>query len=702
MIKIYNNKILRNTFILLLIIGMKIYSQNILNKNFSSQTVKILPLGNSITFDERSNDTRYIGEKAGYRRWLYNLLKNAGFNFDFVGSEHAGGNYLPAGYDDNGGFPGISDNELFDLLQTGHLIQKAQGIDKQVTAGPYLNTFNPDIILLHIGTNGNDEPGGTSSADVEKILDQIDIYERESGRPVTVLLARIINRVPNQSYVNTFNNNVVSIALDRVNNPLNDAYPDKIIIVDMQDSTGIDYNIDYMGKVGDGILGDMSDNLHPNDKGYKKMADMWFKTISSILPNPPLIIQQPKDQFTVEGISAIFDIHVKSNEQVNYQWKKNGTNISLAKDSVLYLSNIQLADNNALISCAVTNMNGTVISQSARLYVNNKLERISKGKLVEYDFEERDGTIIHNKLNDNGDLDLNINSSSSVEWISNGISINNPTNISTLQPALGINDSINNYNQFSIELWFSSSEQTQSNTATILTVASNSNERNFNFGQNLNGFNLSTRTTETNLEGIPDFSFQTQLNINSLTHLIFTRSENGVEKVYINGVISDSTDVIDGNLSNWDSSYKLAIANNFLQNQPWLGNIYYVAIYKRELNNIEIKHNFDLGETGISDVNDNSNNLPSEFVLNQNYPNPFNPTTTIKYSISLKVKSETSNVKLIVYDVLGREVTTLVNEAQTAGNYEVNFNGNGLSSGIYFYQIKAGNFVQTKKMILVK
>jgi photosystem II stability/assembly factor-like uncharacterized protein len=93
---------------------------------------------------------------------------------------------------------------------------------------------------------------------------------------------------------------------------------------------------------------------------------------------------------------------------------------------------------------------------------------------------------------------------------------------------------------------------------------------------------------------------------------------------------------------------------------------------------------------------------PKNYLLSQNYPNPFNPVTKIKYSIPQNVKRETGNVNLKIYDVLGREVATLVNEEKPAGEYEVEFDGSSLTSGIYFYQIKAGEFLQTKKMVLLK
>jgi hypothetical protein len=88
---------------------------------------------------------------------------------------------------------------------------------------------------------------------------------------------------------------------------------------------------------------------------------------------------------------------------------------------------------------------------------------------------------------------------------------------------------------------------------------------------------------------------------------------------------------------------------------------------------------------------------PKEYQLAQNYPNPFNPTTKISYSIPQR-----GIVTLKVYDILGNEVSTLVNEEQSAGNYEVDFNAARLSSGIYFYKLQTENFVETKKMILLK
>ena len=91
------------------------------------------------------------------------------------------------------------------------------------------------------------------------------------------------------------------------------------------------------------------------------------------------------------------------------------------------------------------------------------------------------------------------------------------------------------------------------------------------------------------------------------------------------------------------------------------------------------------------------NGMPVAFRLHQNYPNPFNPSTIIKYELH-----KSSMVTLSVYDMLGREVSVPVNERRDAGVHEVTFDGSGLASGVYFYRLQAGGFVQSKRLVLLK
>ena len=100
---------------------------------------------------------------------------------------------------------------------------------------------------------------------------------------------------------------------------------------------------------------------------------------------------------------------------------------------------------------------------------------------------------------------------------------------------------------------------------------------------------------------------------------------------------------------------------------------------------------------GKNGLKSNEELLPTEFTLYQNYPNPFNPVTTIKYDLP-----NTSDVSLIIYDILGRKVKELVNTKQQAGRYEIQFNASNLASGVYIYQLIADKFMSSKKMILLK
>ena len=110
-----------------------------------------------------------------------------------------------------------------------------------------------------------------------------------------------------------------------------------------------------------------------------------------------------------------------------------------------------------------------------------------------------------------------------------------------------------------------------------------------------------------------------------------------------------------------------------------------------------------LYEYAITDIDEASDHkLNSEFELYQNYPNPFNPTTTIEYTIPVSVKSENAKVKIIIYDLLGKEVVTLVNKSQNPGKYKIEFDASQYPSGVYYYQLKTNTFIQTKKMILLK
>ena len=129
----------------------------------------------------------------------------------------------------------------------------------------------------------------------------------------------------------------------------------------------------------------------------------------------------------------------------------------------------------------------------------------------------------------------------------------------------------------------------------------------------------------------------------------------------------------------WEATISaLAVSGQNLIAATWMG------IYRAKL-------------SYVTGVNTSLNDLPEAFKLDQNYPNPFNPSTTIRYSLPQR-----SRVSLTVFNTLGQQVATLVNEAQEADYHDVRFDGSGLASGVYFYRIMAGTFVATKKLLLIR
>ena len=207
----------------------------------AEDSIKIMPLGDSITYGNiasENDDPRPSSIRTGYRNHLWYMLQGANFSADFVGSDMTGQDIVP---------PFDSDNE-------GHVGWTSYNIAENVH--DYMSTNNPDIILLHIGTNDLD----TSITGVAEILNQINLYELESGETVRVLIALIIDtRSPNE-IIQDFNDNLRKL----VN--LHMLIGDKVTLVDMYKGAGL-------------MSSDYGDFIHPNDNGYNKMATVWFNAL---------------------------------------------------------------------------------------------------------------------------------------------------------------------------------------------------------------------------------------------------------------------------------------------------------------------------------------------------------------------------------------------------------------------------------------
>ncbi|MFD2515315.1 Ig-like domain-containing protein [Pontibacter locisalis] len=293
---------------------------------------KIMPLGDSNT--EGGSSSVPTTERAAYRAKLEQLL-NASVskgNYDFVGSEQTGSTYMNDV--DHAGFGGARNEEIVSLLLNGSYKRWYDNQHMGLTyTAKYLNVFNPDIILLHIGTNDISNDGVDNSQttvnELEAILNEVDKYEANSGREVTVIVAKIIQSVckgedcykgasaTKNDIINIYNSKIETLASGRI------SAGDRLELVDMGDA-GIIYDFVANG-------GDMVDRLHPAMSGYNKMAPIWFNVLDKLLNVQPQltdtqapetsIVSKPAGQSNSNTATFTFS----SNEaDVTYQVSLNG------------------------------------------------------------------------------------------------------------------------------------------------------------------------------------------------------------------------------------------------------------------------------------------------------------------------------------------------------------------------------------------
>lgn len=231
-----------------------------------AQAYRILPLGNSITEGyDGSGPTE--SQRISYRKDLHDRLTDGGYDFDFVGHKNSGYDILSDA--DHCGIPGTRAQYVVRLLQNG--FDERWGEQVTPDGEPYLDFYPADIILLHIGTNDITQGEGSSAADVENILDEIDAWETASGTHATVFVARIIQRTDNSALNVTttqLNDNVAIMVAGR-GDP-------GIFMVNIETGAGINYATELL-----------VDGIHPAQSAYDKMGQKWFSILNSYLSSIP-------------------------------------------------------------------------------------------------------------------------------------------------------------------------------------------------------------------------------------------------------------------------------------------------------------------------------------------------------------------------------------------------------------------------------
>ncbi len=209
--------------------------------SFLHAVTKIMPLGDSITYDDTYADAEHprpAGERGGYRRWLWYMLEDAKIPVNFVGSRQAGQDLQPPMDPDNDGYPGYTTYQIADIAYN------------------LMTISDPDVVLLHIGTNDRTT---TNPQGVLEILNEIDRYEINTKHHIKVFVALIIQRRSYDGRIAIFNRRLKEKLLQR------QSQGDDIVIVDMANA-----NL---------VSSDYADPTHPNPDGYKKMATVWYDAL---------------------------------------------------------------------------------------------------------------------------------------------------------------------------------------------------------------------------------------------------------------------------------------------------------------------------------------------------------------------------------------------------------------------------------------
>ena len=254
------------------------------------------------------------------------------------------------------------------------------------------------------------------------------------------------------------------------------------------------------------------------------------------------------------------------------------------------------------------------------------------------------------------------------------------------------------HTSFSVEVWIKTTQPGTGNKVFIGRYSTNSQTAWWlGFGGDNKPVFLvrDSAGIETSLEG------KKIINDGKWHHIVGIRNDTlKVLQIYVDGVEDNIVSTFFKGDFSGSSPVYIGYYTDGYHYSGWLDE---VAVYKVALTKTLIKNHYNSGLTGKSycdqfttDINNNVD-IPRQYSLEQNYPNPFNPTTNINFSIS-----NSGNVNITIYNILGEKISTLINNSLRVGKYSIEFDASKFPSGIYFYELRANDFREVKKMILQK
>ena len=220
-------------------------------------------------------------------------------------------------------------------------------------------------------------------------------------------------------------------------------------------------------------------------------------------------------------------------------------------------------------------------------------ERVDNGLLAFYDFNTIEGPIVKDRSGLKPPLDLHIRAQGNTRRTNGSLEIIKGTVITSERPPLRMLNALKQSNEITVEVWFKPGNLKQDGPARLVTISKNISERNFTIGQKAASLQSRLRTTRTSKNGMPAID-TTPILSEKLTHTVYVRDSSGNASLYVNGK-KVKEQMTAGAMSNWDSSYRLALGNELSGERPWLGTLYLVAIYNRGLSAKEVALHFKSG-----------------------------------------------------------------------------------------------------------
>ena len=220
--------------------------------------------------------------------------------------------------------------------------------------------------------------------------------------------------------------------------------------------------------------------------------------------------------------------------------------------------------------------------------------RTRAGLQVLYDFEDVEGTVVKDRSGRSMPMHLQVRNPEAVARSKGALTITGQTIIRSQESASRLNSTIKRSGELTIEAWLSPADNEQSGPARIFTLSKNGSERNVTLGQAGDKFDVRLRTTRRSKNGVPSLSALGGSLKAELTHVVYTRGRSGTARVYLDGALV-SEDEVEGSLTNWNSSFRLALGNEFSNDRAWRGTYHLVAVFSRDLSATEVQRHFSAG-----------------------------------------------------------------------------------------------------------